>query len=494
MPVAVAETPAVAPAPPPPVQALGMDQLVAGGHPFLHLEAALAEDYGSASALPLRYDYAWQHLNRGRHAELALRAGAMQCADPITGELLGSTQAFVLPGNWLCIVYRFAGRESFDLVTSSFDQAKLGLSFPARRLFIAGRVDPTWAQLGAEAAADLQRLQGDAVHRPAAPGASHAAALHLGFGINLGHFLWNDLSGLETVVDSGALAQVGSIELGPRCFFPVEQLFPEIAAAGVPVRHWPKPVPACVAYGDSLPLRVAGNRISRGLRRRVVAWALQEERDNLATLAAFNGPGLNLWFNLRLHNKTWVDQVDGIAALARAVQRSLPPGQPLRLIMDGTPDTAPLVEQIARQLAGVAQVLDATQMPLARSIVLCALADLHVCVVGSGLMLPHWVMGRRGVAHSNRAHLLQQRFWNNVAEGTHDVLFVPAAAVTDLDPAQFPEPSYVNYRLDAGVLLERLDTLHRQLDTGPRRSGYLQMQQLAAQGRWADAAERLISV
>lgn len=478
-----------------PLAVLTMDALPLGGHPFAHIESALDESYplpGAGAGLPLRYEYAWHHLNRGRHAEIALRDGAMHCTDPFTGQRLSAQSACVLPCDWLAIAYRFHGAERFDLITSSFDQAKLGLYFHDRRTFIAGRVDANWVAIGSQAATALAAHDADA--QPWRDDSRAGAVLHLGFCNNLGHFMWNDLSGLAAVVDSGALAQVGSVVVGPHSFFPVAALFPELAAAGIHIEHWAKPLPACVRHTHTLPLRVAGNRITRSLRRRIVGWAIEQQRDELVALAPLNGPGLNLWFNLRLHNKAWVDQVQGIVVLAQALRRSLPAGQTLRLVLDGTPDTTPLVERIAQLLQGIVHVTDATRVPLSRSLVLSGLVDLHVCVVGSGLTLPHWVMGRRGVAHANRPHLLQQRFWNNVAEGTHDVSFVPVSAVTDLDAPVLPDTSYVNYRLDPAAVLERLDTLYRQLDTGPRRSGFAQMQHLAEQGRFGDAAERLISV
>jgi len=465
-------------------------------HPFAFADAALAEDY-SADDLPLRFEYTWQHRNRGRHAEVALRDGAMRCIDPATGELLTAKRAQVLPGEWASIVYHFDGQEPFALVTSSFDQAKVGLHFPGRDLFIPGNVDGNWIAIGEDTIAAIRHHEQHA-QRQTWDGPA-GAVLHLGFNNNLGHFMWNDLSGLEAAIDAGWLKHVGAVVCGPHCVFPVEALFPELAAAGVPVQHWRKPLPPLVDHGpDSLPLRVAGNRMSRTLRRRIVAWALEAEAPNLASLAELNRPGLNLWCNLRLHNKAWVDQVEGIFGLAHSMAKALsrvqPSGRELHLLLDGTPDTSPLVAQLAEFLEGTATVTDATRIPLSRTIAMCGLVDLHLCVVGSGLTLPHWVMGRRGIAHSNQPHLGQQRFWNNVAEGAHDVAFVPRTAVNDLDAPLTPDPSYVNYQLDALAVIPLLDALYRQCDSGPRRSGFHQALQLAAQGRFIDAADRLISV
>jgi hypothetical protein len=466
-------------------------------HPFAFAEAALAEDYSQADDLPLRFEYTWQHRNRGRHAELALREGAMHCIDPMNGERLRATRAQVLPGEWASIVYHFEGQERFALVTSSFDQAKVALYFPERDVFIPGDVDENWVNIGRAAIDAMLQHEAQAQGRPWDGPAG--AVLHLGFNNNLGHFMWNDLSGLEAAIDAGMLKHIGTVVCGPHCPFPVEALFPELAAAGVPVQHWRKPLPPLVDHGaDSLPLRLAGNRIQRSLRRRIVAWALQAEAQNLASLAELNRPGLNLWCNLRLHNKAWVDQVEGIYGLAHSMAKALsrvkPAGRTLHLLLDGTPDTTVLVTQLAEFLEGTATVTDATRIPLSRTIAMCGLVDLHLCVIGSGLTLPHWVMGRRGVAHSNHPHLGQQRFWNNVAEGAHDVVFVPRSAINDLDAPLTPDPSYVNYQLDALAVLPLLDALYRQCDSGPRRSGFQQALHLAAQGRFTDAADRLISV
>ncbi|MFN9505253.1 MAG: hypothetical protein ACK57J_11965 [Rubrivivax sp.] len=458
-----------------------------------HAAAALAEDYAQDADLPLRYAYTWQHLNRGRYAEQVLRRGPLRCVDPIDGTLRSATSAHVLCGDWLGIIYHFEGVEPFWLVTSSFDQAKLGLYLPRREVFIAGPVDPNWVTIGHDAVRSHLRLAATA--EPwTGPVKPEASVLYLGFCNNLGHTMWNDLSGLEAAVDAGMLDRVAAVVAGPHTFFPVDALFPELAAAGVPVIRRPKDAPPCVRHdAASLPLRLTSNRITRSLRRRIVAWALQAEQASLASLAPLNGPGLNLWCNLRQHNKTWVDQVDGLVALAKVFAGALK-GQPVRLLLDGTRDTAPLAARIAEALSGQVDVVDATQVPLSRTVVMCGLVDLHLCVVGSGLTLPHWVMGRRGVAHGNRPHLGQQSFWNNVSEGTHDVDFVPMDAVQDMDGPLTHDPSYVNYRLDVQAVLSLLETRFRQLDTGPRRSGFQQMLALVAQGRLGDAAERLINV
>lgn len=499
---------AALPSPPAPTAAaplvvVGLDQLMGAAHPFVHAEAALSEQWPADAGLPLRYEFNWPHLNRGRHAELALRDGCMRCIDPITGSMLVSGQGHVLTASdWLDIAHTFQGRERFHLITSSFEQAKLGLYFPQRNLLIANHVDAgrvTMAQRAAEALRE-HLGRGDAAAQPGGPHGKTDAppqagtVLHLGFVNNLGHFMWNELSGLLTAIEAGWAPRIARVVCGPHTNVPVAELFPELAQAGVLVQA-PAPLPArCNTHEGSLPLRIAGNRLSLALRRRIVAWALAREQAALPLLEPLNGTELNLWCNLRRHNKAWLDQVEGIVELARRFTGSLPEGRPLHLILDGSPDTAEVAADIAAQLQGIARVTDATRVPLSRSIVLCGLVDLHLCVIGSGLTLPHWVMGRRGVAHANRPHVTQQKFWNHVAEGTHDVDFIPMEAVADEPTIGSTDPSYANYRLDLPALFHCINPQLYQIDTGPRRSGFAQAQALATRGEWAAAAERLLFV
>lgn len=481
-----------------PLTTVLLEQLQAQPIAAQYLAAALEEHYpDDGGGLPLRYSYAWQHLNRGRYAEQALLAGAMECVDTRSGELLRSTAAWVLPGAWLGIAYEFAGVERFFLVTSSFDQAKLGIWFPQHELFVAGQVDANWIQIGSDCVENLRTQLSRAQPWRSAPrynAAARPGVLYLGFCNNLGHYMWNELSGLEAVLQAGSEHKVDTVVAGPYEFFPIDKVFPELEHAGIRIQRWTKPLPNCVLHQGTLPLRVIGNRISRKLRQRIVAWALETCSSELAELERYNDTALNLWFNLRQHNKAWAGQVEGIALIAESVLQSLPATRSLRLLLDGTPDTGAIAGILAKRFDGRVEVVDATCVPLARTIALASLIDLHVCVIGSGLTLPHWVMGRRGVAHSNRSHIGQQSFWNNVSEGAHDVSFVDVQSITDHAGPVIPDASYVNYDVSPAAIIAELNASYRQHDIGLRISGVRQMIALALRGDWTQAAERVISI
>jgi len=367
-----------------PLATIMLHQLQQQPNPNQHIATALEENYPSFNVgLPMRYTYRWQQLNRGRYAEQALLTGAIVCVDPRNGVLRTSKRAWVLPGYWLGIAYEFEGVDSFFLITSNWNQLKLGIWFPQSSLFVAGHVIADWVQIGVDCVETL-RSQITKAHvwqvLPNNHAASRPGVLHLGFCNNLGHYMWNDLSGLEAVLQAGSEHKIETIVVGPHEYFPIDKLYPEFERAGVRIQRWTKPLSTCVKHEDTLPLRIAGNRISRDLRRRIVAWALESSGAELRELSRYNDNSLNLWFNLRLHNKAWAGQIDGIVAIVEAARRSLPAPQSLRLFLDGTPDTSAIADSIAGRLEGIAEVVNATCVSLARSITLTSLIDLHVCV------------------------------------------------------------------------------------------------------------------
>ncbi len=105
--------------------------------------------------------------------------------------------AHVLRGDDLSIVYHFEGAAPLSLVTSSFDQAKLGLYLPRREMFIFGAVDRNPVTIGHQAVRSLMQRSGHAEPWPVALPDTQPV-LDLGFCNNLGHAMWNVFSAART--------------------------------------------------------------------------------------------------------------------------------------------------------------------------------------------------------------------------------------------------------------------------------------------------------
>jgi len=187
-------------------------------------------------------------------------------------------------------------------------------------------------------------------------------------------------------------------------------------------------------------------------------------------MAENNSLKFNVWFNLRLHNNSWADQVDGIVKIAVALRNSTFARNGVHVFLDGTPDCAALADRISKDLA-VNSISSSPicAVPLYETIALSTLIDLYVAGVGSGLVIPSWISGRRGVAHSNKPHLAQQSFWNNISQFARDALFLPERHITDLpNVACDLDPGYSNYTIDVAGLLDAIAPLVRQTDIDQR--------------------------
>jgi hypothetical protein len=469
--------------------------------------AALTLDEGGDAdddRLPPRRRFNWHALNRGRWAERALHDGKLQCHHPRTGQQVTARFAYTLQARqlgWLAIIYEFDGPEPFFLITSNWIQMKLGLYSPGHQLLIAGNFDADWIGIATSALKFFLERRAAAAPWAAVAGVAAprtGAVLFVGYTCkNLGHYIWNDLSGLEAALAGAARPPVAAIVAGRDAYMPVAGIFPETEDAGIPVLTWASDPAELIRFDLAvapLPLRVSGNQISVRLRRRIVGWALASQHDALSEIASLNASDFVLWFNLRAHNKAWANGHDGIVHICRAFRQALGPVAGFTLILDGTRDTTPLVEALRRALSGIVEVVDATRVPLCRSIVLSSLIDLHVCIVGSGLTLAHWVMGRRGLAHSNTLHMAQQAWWNAIAEGTRDMVFLPVSAISNQASPTEPDASYVNYVADPNQFLACLEPLFRQVNARLRRSSVEQMIDLARQGKYLEAAERVSSL
>lgn len=448
-----------------------------------------------------QYQYDEIGLNLGYFNELSIRTGLIQCIDPLTGNIIKSNQAWVMPiskDKNSYIAYLFNGLKPFVLLTiAHVSQAKAGIWFPSTGLFVAANIESAWIEYAVTFAKELREkiFFSTSAHTQGLDFLSQRkSVLYLGFDNNLGHHIWNELSGLEKVLKSNLFEHIHTINVGPNEFIPIDKVFPELLESGIKIIRWKNSLPQCILHTDSLPIRLTGNRVSKNIRQRIVAWALQNCREVIDIIEKNNDDSLILWINLRVHNKSWVRQIEGIEQIAKNLTTTLLNGKKLKIILDGTPDTTEIANQIRLDLDGVAEVLNATQLSIASSTALASLTDIFLCVVGSGLVMPHWLIGRRGVAHSNRPHLSQQKVLNNICEGVHDAFFIEEQFISDYDRPIIKGISQVNYDVDDFALFEALKLQYRFVDTKLRSSAVSQMLAYAQQENWFAASERIISI
>lgn len=398
----------------------------------------------------------------GAFQVVGLRSGEIFCPCPVSGALLRSRHSIpVAPrlSNQVLIFYYFEGAEPFYLACEGWNARKRFLYFPLRELIIV--LLPRHISWGKyeDAVSLLKVLSLSAPRLVKRYLASTTEATVLFGGINnLGHFLWNDLSGLLEASGEGTLSSVRKILVYKSALLdPV----PFVLEDGMHLRSVRASSPDelfRIALENRLfCVRPTAFRVSEDMVRRVevlVADRLSPEQSQ--SIARARRKDVVLWFNLRVHNKVWVNQVEGVQALCKAITERAT----LALFLDGLPNCSGLVNEIRARLPEGVEVFDGTNLPLIDTLGWAFAVDAYVATIGSALTLVTWIAGKNGVAHSEHGHLRQMAFWGEVRKRAP----LPLTPAPDQIKAR-GEAMYSNYEIDPRVIAE---LAARVLFGGPR--------------------------
>lgn len=303
-----------------------------------------------------------------------LRNSTISCVDPISGEIVNADFGYFFPIGWGGIIYKFSGSCTFYLLTSYFEQSKLALFIEEKNtLILSGLCSSLTVELFNAWSSSLNKINPDSIYFNRNP------VLFLGFVKNLGHFIWNELSGLESVVNDGLLPKVSEIQLGPYDYLPLQKIFPEFSDYEIKILKYDSLQSSCAFH---FPLRVTGNRVSRSLRRRLMSYALSEVGEKWRSVIGENKSKC-IWINLRAHNKSWLNQEIHLTNIIQVICFNF--GFDVLFILDGTPDSGGIASNLISSMPGK-KIIDATNVSIEDSIFLSMGIDFHLSVVGSGLV------------------------------------------------------------------------------------------------------------
>ncbi|CAN5286925.1 hypothetical protein BH10PSE4_BH10PSE4_08610 [soil metagenome] len=382
-----------------------------------------------------------------------LAEGVAICPCPFTGAILASERAVPVAcdaAKQSHIFHYFDGGTPFYLVVTGFGGRKAYIYVPGLELILQiGKPQFDWGSH--QPAIDLLRrfaMQSaiaffDYLEAPTTP------TILAGTVNNLGHYFWNDLAGLARYGATG-LPQATRRVLAYRYAF----LGPELGLEDASNLEVLKSDDAESLFRLVLEqhlycvrptaLRMHPETGAR-IRQHVEGRLSPEHRTRIAQAREAE---LLVWFNLRNHNKMWLDQVD---AAVRLAERAALEGRSLALFLDGMIDCEPLAAEIRRRAPGVTRLINGFDLPLHESISWAYACDAYVATIGSGLTITTWVAGRPGVAHSEQAHMNQMEFWSEVRPD------VPAPTVPERDAiVDRGHGAYCNYNLDPETIVSLL--------------------------------------
>ena len=276
---------------------------------------------------------------------------------------------------------------------------------------------------------------------------------------NLGHFLWNDLSGINFALKSDLFSSVLEIVQLVKEHLKVAQVFPELGSK-CSERLIIKNTFEYFLDRGLLPVRFTDLSIEDSLAKRIQEQASRRGVGDPPPPPRRKGQPL-IWINLRTHNKAWLQQVTGYSNILNEALR-LYGG--VSAIIDGWSDCAELAQEIRRSTDERVTIYNGLDFTLWDSLNWAFSCDAYISTVGAGLTLVNWVAARPGVAHAERAHMGQLQWWHYVRPTAVPPLAPPISAIQDVGTND-----YCNYDLDWKLLF---DLLTRALDTNLRPLGW----------------------
>jgi hypothetical protein len=382
-----------------------------------------------------------------------LAEGVALCACPFTGAILTSRHAVPVASEdtkQCHIFHYFDGGTPFYLAVAGFAGRKTFLYVPSLTLILQlGPPQFDWGD---------HKFPVDLLHRMVVDNATAyfdylagptEPALLSGTLNNLGHYFWNDLSGLVRYAPTGLLRNVKKVVgykygfLDPECCLDdgVEREFFRLTDKHELFRTFLTHRLYCV--------RPTALRMPADTASKIRLFAETKLNDaHRARVAQARTADLVIWFNLRAHNKVWREQVDAAVLLAERATRE---GRSLALVLDGMADCEPLAAEIGRRAPAAVKVFNAFDLPFPESISWAFASDAYIATIGSGLTLVTWVAGRPGVAHSETAHLSQMEFWGDVRGDVPAPVAPPIDAIHD-----HGHGTYCDYSIDPGLIVDLL--------------------------------------
>ena len=304
---------------------------------------------------------------------------------------------------------------------------------------------------------------------------------------HIGHYVWNGISGWESFFKylprdrkPDALAYCGNL----RMMADVTEIYPQACReiGSILISNDEAQQAALPRARNAMLLTLKDDFVTEGLARRVLSWAERNvSQDFRAKISEFRSRCYPmLLVNVRLDNRSWLEQAAGFAELFRALRRNHPNvGYVIDGINTGVTQGWTHADMSVDRERELAQrlieggdglmIYDSIGCTVAESLVIADLADGFVGHVGAGMAKYRWIANLPGVAFSNETFSApghrDGRLYDNYREDARKAIHVPQAAIKDDQSAGAPEGLKANFSMDwrsvHQAVEEFLLTLHK---------------------------------
>ncbi|MGI4748822.1 MAG: hypothetical protein ACRYGI_12595 [Janthinobacterium lividum] len=312
--------------------------------------------------------------------------------------------------------------------------------------------------------------------------------------IHLGHFVWQDLSGLSYMVDAFPAKDL------PRCYVfdtrhhpeiygPIDEIFPELAGKVVrSTGSFSAHIPHFYRNRQSV-IKSTGISVPGQVRRRIGASLRRSARwqGPVSRAAQAHAEGAVVVIGLRMGNRT-IEDMGGFAD--RLVSMLANQLGTVTIVIDGhnsmgdepgstytsfgdTPNGSSsfmqrelvIAELLERRYRGTAvSIVNNIDRPVLESVVWCSKADFFVAPWGAALAKYRWVCNTPGLVTSGRWNLEERgdlEIYNHPAamDDPSPMIFNAAASATDIVKPGATAGDRSNYMLDETMVFAQVRTL-----------------------------------
>jgi hypothetical protein len=276
----------------------------------------------------------------------------------------------------------------------------------------------------------------------------------LGFYPNLGHYLWNDITGIQYLYDNDILNKVDKFLLGSHSYLKIGDIFPEIPKEKLlPVVNT-FTLLQIILDNNYFAARITDFSVKEQLARRIYDASLK--KCSPAFLQEVENSKQHfplLCFQIRSHCRVWLSQVEGIANIIKSLYPDFPN---LGVVFEGWSysekedidvehtDYAYNAEQMIENEKGIVEKIIALLPPGIKTysaigsmtyetIVWDRAMDMFIAPGGSGLTFISWIANKPGVVHGNSraCHGEMRELWVTTRENFVEPVFMSLDYIID---------------------------------------------------------------
>jgi hypothetical protein len=408
------------------------------------------------------------YANNIKYSVIRLLTGYAWCKCPFTGKILKSNKSILVTGAFY-IAYYFESLYPFFMLSHGGWCSQINAIYlPIHNICIQINSLGEWGNLRVGIEILINIFNND----------KHLISSYLTNSVknnclmidcknNLGHYIWQELSGLGLLFDETNLYQhIQSCLINPESKyknhqFNPEDIFPEL-----------KNVHCISGEGNMTEITLRENLFVFKIEDVIISEFIPSRIQGVSSkkipildlLSVQKQAGSKiLMINLRSHNKIWVNAVEVLSEIFNDFNNSENPKLPKLIVLyDGFEDIKPQIGLIQEKVLN-SQVthIDCTGLSLIETCSIVEMIDGFINTIGSGLVIPTWIYNKPGIAHGDPMHLAQKTLWKYAAPKGYDsdaVIWLEESEINCLEG----DKSYGNYEINTEVIMKKIKTILNQ--------------------------------